>query len=352
LPLRLQVRNCLTKFEIRQVGSRLKGQRWPGEKTYLVPGSGGYLMNGETYVTCRLTAEIAYELYCDIIAGGAKDVGFAETQTEYAEKWKPKDVESALEQLLRYKYFEITPNSDPERIKDLPKLRAHLPYIERVANLRYGDRLGTLSVPLSEESSAQDLSAKEAFRTVDLETCGPQPLLESLGNNHQGMSELLRRLRRPQLVRVHEVHSRDNPESFSASYEGFLDAFGFFLDARKSKNPATFIFGRTVDPEYVKKIHAALTSRREKGLRIECHLLNVAFPLMNFVILEYSTSRGKETEVLFGWGQGLSEGAVFASKDARLVGEYVAFHRRLVDSSEPISVEQIPEKVIVPNLPQ
>jgi hypothetical protein len=58
---------------------------------------------------------------------------------------------------------------------------------------------------------------------------------------------------------------------------------------------------------------------------------------MNFILLDYDDFT---SEVLFGWGQGKPgrPGAVFRSKDKRLVEEFSNFYEVLLQASDPIPI--------------
>src|SRR5271165_6164055 len=118
------------------------------------------------------------------------------------------------------------------------------------------------------------------------------------------------------------------------------DAFGQFLNrAAPDSTVATMILGSHIDMQYV---HAMQSAAREHGDNLKMFRLRHAGPLLNFIILDYVDY----SEVLFGWGQGKpgTPGAVFRSRDKRLVDEFDIFYDLLRQWSDPLPLDSVPKQ--------
>jgi len=183
---------------------------------------------------------------------------------------------------------------------------------------------------------------------------GPLPMADGLepvdcsciGNNNAAVQYLTRRFRsspdeEPKLIAFRDTHVR--PERLipdHVRYTGMQSAFGEFLRRTDAETTvATMILGWEIDKEYVRAMQSAAAGR---GDQLKCFRLREAAPILNFILLDYSDL---STEVLFGWGQGKPgpPGAVFRSKDTRLVNEFNEFYEQLLLFSERVSLEALLE---------
>ena len=122
-------------------------------------------------------------------------------------------------------------------------------------------------------------------------------------------------------------------------YSGMQSAFSHFLQRIDTdRTVATMILGHVVDEEYVQAMQNAA---RSYGKNLRCFRLRHPMPLLNFILLDYEDLT---TEVLFGWSQGKagSQGAVFRSKERRLVDEFSEFYDQLLDYSDPLPNDNKP----------
>lgn len=123
-------------------------------------------------------------------------------------------------------------------------------------------------------------------------------------------------------------------------YDELHEAFHNFLKrGDRDLTLCTLIFGWEVDTAYVRMVQAAAAGL---GDRLKCYRLRSRGPLMNFILLDYDDLA---TEVLFGWGQGKPgrPGAVFQSKDQRLVEEFGHLYDVLILASDRIPIESLLE---------
>jgi len=144
-------------------------------------------------------------------------------------------------------------------------------------------------------------------------------------------------LRSPKLIAVRDTHARPNlPLRYREDHKEIEQAVSTYLAGIGSDVTfATIVFGHEVDRQYVKMIQATMGNHTDK---LKCFQLTNSGPMMNFIIMDYDDYT---SEVLFGWGQGKPgwPGAVFRSKDPRLVEEFGNFYEVLLQASRPISVE-------------
>jgi hypothetical protein len=165
-----------------------------------------------------------------------------------------------------------------------------------------------------------------------------------IGNNHEALEYLMRRFRSAGLTAFRDTHVR--PELHirqNVDYAGMQSAFSDFLRrADTERTVATMILGWEIDEDYVRAMQNAA---RGHGENLKCFRLRHPMPLLNFILLDYEDLT---TEVLFGWGQGKSgsPGAVFRSKDTRLVDEFNEFYDQLLNPpfSERVPLEKLLER--------
>lgn len=165
-----------------------------------------------------------------------------------------------------------------------------------------------------------------------------------VGNNHDALEYLMRRFRSPELKAFRDTHVRPALHiRHYVHYNGMQSAFSDFLQrADTHRTVATMILGWEIDHDYVSAMHNAASGH---GKNLKSFRLRHPMPLLNFILLDYSDLT---SEVLFGWGQGKagSAGAVFRSRDTRLVREFNEFYEQLLEFSEPVPLEKLLEPPI------
>ena len=162
-----------------------------------------------------------------------------------------------------------------------------------------------------------------------------------LGNDREAMKYIIglycqRPSLSPRLMAVRDTHARPAvPLRHREDHKALEDAFGTFLTGIDSEITfATLILGHEVDRDYLRMIQRATEGHGDK---LRCFRIRTPGPLMNFILLDYDDFT---SEVLFGWGQGKPgrPGAVFRSKDKRLVEEFSNFYEVLLQASDPIPI--------------
>ena len=256
---------------------------------------------------------------------------------------KPEDVQDALEGRGKKLFGDLADAldayyggpgaSDPIKI-ELKRGHGGLyePLIERRATAR------------SSESELSPTDAQTGQRSESEMLTGSLVDCRHFGNDREAMQYVLERYRAqsPRLAGIRDTHVRaEMPMRYRENYYDELHAaFRNFLNrGDPDLTVCTLVFGWEVDTAYVRMVHAAASG---SGDRLKCYRLRNRGPLMNFILLDYDDL---STEVLFGWGQGKPgrPGAVFRSKDKRLVGEFGHLYDELMQASDRIPVETLLE---------
>jgi len=168
-----------------------------------------------------------------------------------------------------------------------------------------------------------------------------------IGNNNAGVEYVIRRLRsspdeEPRLMAIRDTHVRHQRLiQDHVRYAGIDAAFSeFLMRSNPETTVATMILGWDIDREYVRAMVG--TAMMGQANQLKCFRLPRPTPLLNFILLDYSDLT---TEVLYGWGQGKPgrPGAVFRSKDPRLVDEFNEFFHQLLGHAELVTFQRLLE---------
>lgn len=184
----------------------------------------------------------------------------------------------------------------------------------------------------------------------DVSQAGIEPRPDSLvechymGNDREAMKYVIERYHlstslSPKLVAVRDTHVRPSiPLRHPEDHKELESAFSaFLLGIEAGATFATLIVGHEVDREYMRMIQRATEGHGDK---LKCFRLRSSGHLMNFILMDYDDFT---SEVLFGWGQGKPgwAGAVFQSKDRRLVEEFSNLYEVLLQASDRVPAESL-----------
>jgi hypothetical protein len=166
---------------------------------------------------------------------------------------------------------------------------------------------------------------------------------EHIGNDEAAVAYLYGQYALPSLCKVRDVMVRTD-EHFKLYGDSTYDRLrqGMEVLMGRPNTVVMEIVGPRVDSRIVRQYVDAMDKlgipRETQDHKVQCHRLRTSGPMMNFVILDHDNG----SEVLAGWAHAPGwPGAVWRSRNSKVVEEFHAFYESLLVKSNRVSLQSL-----------